>query len=320
MAQIDGTGTLVASTWPLRSRMRPRLAGTSITWRVALLALLLVEVGADDLDVDRPPDQHGEGQADQHHHEARAPRRRLRSPAAGWWRSSGCARWWRRRAWASCGCGSWGRAPRAGVAAAGPSTTYCVTAGVAVRMRSFSRATFSTRKCVAWAWRSASRRLNSVSSWRLLDARTVERMEQAARLVRGLHQVQATGQQGGKQQQVHARHPCSPPRPRRCAGVALAYGTAVRSATRSTAERARGLAATSAAPARMRPSARSRDGRGGANGRAPVGLVAAFARDEALDDAVLERMEADHDQASCGASSSSAALSPCSSSSSSALT
>ena len=42
-----------------------------------------------------------------------------------------------------------GPAADAGVGAA--SATYCVTAGVAVRMRSFSRAIFSTRRCVACA-------------------------------------------------------------------------------------------------------------------------------------------------------------------------
>jgi hypothetical protein len=54
--------------------------------------------------------------------------------------------------------------------------------------------------------------------------------------------------------------------------------------------------------------------------RAAVDHVAAFARDEGLDDAVFQRMEADHHQPPPGASSASAAFSPCSSASSSALT
>jgi hypothetical protein len=32
MAQIEGVGTLVASSSPLRSTMRPRLAGISSVW------------------------------------------------------------------------------------------------------------------------------------------------------------------------------------------------------------------------------------------------------------------------------------------------
>ena len=74
-------------------------------------------------------------------------------------------------------------------------------------------------------------------------------------------------------------------------------GTPVRSATRITAERARGLAAASAAPgldARQRVQAVRRLGR---ERRAAVDLGPALARDEGLDDPVLERMEADDDEA-----------------------
>ena len=45
---------------------------------VAVLALALVEVGADDLDVDRAAEQHAEGRAEQRDQELGAPRRRLR--------------------------------------------------------------------------------------------------------------------------------------------------------------------------------------------------------------------------------------------------
>ena len=71
----------------------------------------------------------------------------------------------------------------------------------------------------------------------------------------------------------------------------------VRSATRMIAERARGLARTSVSPGLMRASARSRRRRfGAANGARRSTSLLALARDEGLDDAVFERMEADHDQ------------------------
>ena len=101
------------------------------------------------------------------------------------------------------------------------------------------------------------------------------------------------------------------PRPRR----------SVRSATRITAERERGLARTSASPGLTRPSGLQPVRRLGRERRAAVDLAAALARDEGLHDAVFERVEADHDQA-CRwvAAVASAAFRPCSSSSSSALT
>jgi hypothetical protein len=76
--------------------------------------------------------------------------------------------------------------------------------------------------------------------------------------------------------------------------------TSVRSATRITALRARGLAATSAAPGLMRASARQPHGlrRGkGHGGRTPPWS----AGDELLDDAVFQRVEADHHQPPPGA-------------------
>ena len=79
-----------------------------------------------------------------------------------------------------------------------------------------------------------------------------------------------------------------------------ACSSGVRSATRSRALRARGLRSSSAAPGRTSLPTSVRRGRacGGMFGQSGIRFVAArFARHEPLDDAVLERVEADDDEA-----------------------
>ena len=162
---------------------------------VALLALHLIEVGADDLDVDGAADQHQETQAHQRDQQPRTPRRRLRREQ----RAGRVVQAHARRVFAAAhespsSDACVGRSPegmRAGLGAARRSArgkgidTGCLMArpcsapaparrrddvdvlrhrrrGVA--HRSFSRATCSTRRCVPCALASASSRLKSVSS------------------------------------------------------------------------------------------------------------------------------------------------------------
>ena len=293
MAQIDGTGTLVASTRPLRSSDAAAAGRQLQRARIALLALLLEEVGADDLDVDRAAEQHGEGQADQRHHEAASATAASSTPAAGWWRSSGCARCSRPRASRPWRCGS-SRADSAAATAPRPKRP-ARRVGHVLRdrrrggaHRAASRAPPSRRAGgVACAWRSASRRLNSVSSWRSSSRAPVERGEQPPRFVRV---APGTGSWPAAQRAAAgSRASCRGP---------VSAGTAVRSATRMHRRARARVGGTSAAPGVTRASARSRDRPRRREGRAPVELVAALARDEGLDDAVLERVEADHDQPS----------------------
>src|SRR6185369_15870606 len=113
--------------------------------RITLLALLQEELGADQLHVAGTAEQAGEAHGDQRDDEAAAPVRRLRrEQRAGGVVDAACA-----------GRGEeLHRVPPAADAAG--STTYIVTAGVTVRICSFSRAVRSTRRLVACAWRSAS--------------------------------------------------------------------------------------------------------------------------------------------------------------------
>ncbi len=130
------------------------------------------------------------------------------------------------------------------------SVTYWVIAGVAVRICSRSRASFSTRSGVAWArffdLQPLVLRLQAAG---LADG-AVQLGEQQARLVLRVHEVEGAGQHAQQQHEAQARH----------------AGTSVRSATRITALRARGLASTSQAPGLMRSSAFSRIGCGAAKG------------------------------------------------------
>src|SRR5688500_16803132 len=85
---------------------------------------------------------------------------------------------------------------------------------------------------------------------RAFVVRAVGLVEQPARLVRALHQRQATEDQREQDHEMDSRH----------------VATSVRSATRNMAERARGLARTSASDGLIRASALSRVGKGSANG------------------------------------------------------
>ena len=162
-------------------------------------ALREVEVRGHDLHVHRTTEQQQEAQRHHHHQHAAAPRRRL----GGQQRTAGV-----------------GQAARADSALAATvqahhlattpdaalSTTKCVTAGFTVRIASFSRATFSTRRCVAWAWRSASSRLYSACRRAPFVVRAIGLVEQTARLVRRLHQRQTAEDQRQQQHEVHPRH------------------------------------------------------------------------------------------------------------------
>ena len=88
-----------------------------------------------------------------------------------------------------------------------------------------------------------------------------------------------------QQEQVEARH---------------VRRSAVRSATRRMALRARGLPSTSAFDGLMRPRASSFIALRRGKGRAAVVDLARMLGDELLDDAVFQRMEADHREPALG--------------------
>src|SRR5437763_3031307 len=138
----------------------------------------------------------------------------------------------------------------------------------------------------------------------LLALRVVELGEQAPRVVRHTHEVQAAREEHDEQHHVDSGHAV----------------TSVRSATRMTAERARGLAATSVALGLVRPSDFSRVGFGGANGtRRSTSLLLSRAM-KVFTMRSSREWKLMTTRRPPGTSKASAAFSPCSSSSSSALT
>ena len=180
IAHSDGAGTLDGQHQPVAVDDAAAAGRQLQRARVAHLALLLEEVGADDLHVGGAAEQHAEAEADQRDEELRAPRRRLRreqragrivDAARAGARAAPCAgaladlRPAHRATFMERLAAPQGAASRRCAVA-----TYWVTAGVAVRIASLSRAAFSTRSCVACAWRSAFSRSNSLSSWRSLAA------------------------------------------------------------------------------------------------------------------------------------------------------
>mmetsp|Transcript_5866 Transcript_5866/g.23095 ORF Transcript_5866/g.23095 Transcript_5866/m.23095 type:complete len:499 (-) Transcript_5866:703-2199(-) len=112
---------------------------------IAGLALLLEKVGVQHLHVDGTREQPEESQSDQGNQEARAPGRRL----GGQQRAGGIA---------DHATGAQRPRARARLGAAHGDTPEATSAGVITRMPRRSRATCSTRRLVAWAWRSAARR------------------------------------------------------------------------------------------------------------------------------------------------------------------
>jgi hypothetical protein len=202
----------------------------------AHFALALEEGVADHLHVGRARKQHDEGQRQHGDDELAAPHRRLgRQQRAGGVADVPHGR----TPWLAEATGS-----------ATDEVTYSVMAGVTVRIaqlvlgqlldaqRSGLGALFHFKAAVL-----------DVEPARL-GGGAVEFGEQAARVVLHAHQVQRGEHDGGQQNDGQPRH----------------AGASVRSATRMTALRERGLAATSASPARTRPSARSKVGGGSANG------------------------------------------------------
>jgi hypothetical protein len=140
--------------------------------RIAKLALLEIEVRADDLHEYRAAGQHGETHPHQRDEQLGSPRRcRLREQRACRIAHAACAGSAARRCLAlrrnpqPLRDPTHHRAPSVAGTALG-SSTYCVTVAVALRMRSRSRAIFSTRRCVACAWRSPSSRCRSSASLR----------------------------------------------------------------------------------------------------------------------------------------------------------
>ena len=200
--------------------------------------------------------------------------------SAGPPRGGGAAAPWRRPARA-------GAAPRSAGITVPSWRTYCVMAGVVVRIFSCSLASFSTRSGVACARFSTCSRSRVEFEPAASLLQRGELGEELARRYCVCTRKMRRGQHGDQQEEVQARHGI---RPR------------VRSATRRMALRARGLAATSACDgldARQRRAASSpaarRRARGGRRPRLRM------LRDELLDDAVFQRMEADHRQPAAAA-------------------
>ena len=300
-----GAGTLVASSRPLRSRMRPRLAGSSSVrakrtspccWKNSLPNTCTQ--AARPASPTKPSAMAG-------HDELAAPDRRLarqqRAGGVGTLRAHEPSR-------CSCAlrCARCGRAPaRDRRRHAAVERTYCVMAGEAVRICSCSLASFSTRSGVACARFSTCSRSCSIS--------------QLARLARGLSssvnsrrdsycvrtRYSALDQHGQQQDEVEARHAhASGPLGHAHDRAARArIGRDLRGRRLDAVQR---LAASSAC--------------GAANGARRSNTSRECLRDELLDDAVFQRMEADHHQPSLRvAGCRKLASSACCSSSSSAL-
>src|SRR6185369_12002107 len=144
----------------------------------------------------------------------------------------------------------------------------------------------------------------------LLVLRLVELGEEASRFVRDAHQVETAHEQDQQEEDVEPGHAAAP----------APSGTSVRSATRITAERARGLVAASVGPGLTRPRARNRCGRGAANGARRSNSLLLSRAMKVLTILSSSEWKLMTTSLPPGASSASAAFRACSSSSSSALT